>query len=147
MTDQDEIDSLRQQVADLTAERDEAQRQLDIVSHQAVQIRDEREFRIRERNRAEGRAEAAERALAARDEVIARVRALADDWEQAYPGSLAACNREPDEWWVDLRAALDGPASQPDEEPCPWIDRPECEDECMCLPAPPTTDAEEATES
>lgn len=34
------------------------------------------------------------------------VEALADEWEQDYPSSLAACNREPDEWWLDLRAIL-----------------------------------------
>lgn len=37
---------------------------------------------------------------------LAAVAALADEWEQDYPSALAACNREPDEWWIDLRAAL-----------------------------------------
>jgi chromosome segregation ATPase len=61
-----EVAALRRQVADLTAEHHRA---LESARKLFVETRD---LRIR--------AEAAERALAARDEVIARVRTLADEW-------------------------------------------------------------------
>lgn len=40
--------------------------------------------------------------------VVERVKALADEWVEDYPGPTAACNRTPNEWGADLRAALSG---------------------------------------
>lgn len=87
----------------------------------------------------QARAEAAEARLAA-------VAALADEWEQDYPSALAACNREPDEWWIDLRAAL-----APDAAPSPGVED-DCEDGVFSAPvrvdlgrpAPPDEGAREA---
>jgi hypothetical protein len=76
--------------------------------------------------------------VAARDEVIARVRALAEQWEQ--PGPKVGGTPEDAAW--ALRVALAVPAPQPDE--CS-----ECETTGRnCIehrtPTPPTTDVEEA---
>lgn len=53
-------------------------------------------------------AERLEEHIAAR---LAPIRALAEQWTEDYPSALAACNREPQSWWQDLRAALDAPVS------------------------------------
>lgn len=123
-----EVAALRQQVADLTTQRD---------------VLGEAEGRWADRT------EAAERALAARDEVIARVRVLADD--ASVIGGLVKPSA--------LIATLD------DDEPATDAARPSVATReygaCACgpladwdghtcstsYPTPPTTDAEEATEA
>lgn len=46
---------------------------------------------------------------------VERVEALADEWVEDYPGPTAACNRTPNEWGADLRAALSDAGSGGDE--------------------------------
>lgn len=118
--------ALRRQVADLTAERDghraslweqkfrEAQSELGQVK-QVVRELDAR-AEAAEREAAEVRYELGDAltTLAARDEVIARVRALADlwdSWDGSRPHDGESSPRQRDQ----LLAALDGPAQQPDE--------------------------------
>ncbi|TIE23380.1 hypothetical protein DIZ48_16140, partial [Legionella pneumophila] len=100
--------------------RDKAQRQLDIVSAQAVQIRDEREFRIRERNRAEARADAAEQEAATLRAQVAAVEALHGKTHWCFGGDLNDLRDdkvyEPgtEHWACPTLAALGDPG--------PWVD-------------------------
>ena len=135
--DPTEVAALRQRVADLISQRD---------------VLGEAEGRWADRT------EAAERALAARDEVIARVQALADLWDckadenearrkvETHKGDrriLKRLARHQRMFAHALRAELAVPAPQSDED-------------CGCGPladwdghtcTPPTTDAEEATDA
>lgn len=72
----------------------------------------------RKADQAERRAEEAEfhveqlrDALERAERRVERVERLAGEWEADYPSPLAACSRESDEWWRDLRFALDGGVS------------------------------------
>lgn len=96
------IAALREAWADHQADVDLLNAQFERVVAERIEARDERD-RLAEES------DLYKLELDAADAVIERVKALADEWADDYPGACAACNRTPDEWWRELRAALADP--------------------------------------